>query len=139
MFAYNASLTPEKKLRFAFGVGRPTDIIEGTKVGYHIFDCVLPTRDARHHRLYVLNNNFKENLFENKDIVEYIYINRSKYYLDRNPVSRNCDCILCQNYSRSYLHHLFKIKDSLAWRLSSIHNLRTYARVVGELREKMKR
>jgi queuine tRNA-ribosyltransferase len=139
MFAYNASLTPDDKLRFALGVGRPTDIVEGTKVGYHIFDCVLPTRDARHHRLYILRDNFKENLFENKDLVEFMYINRSKYNLDNNPVSMNCDCLLCQNYSRAYLHHLFKIKDSLAWRLASIHNLRTYTRVVGELREKMKR
>ncbi len=126
LFRFNASLTPDSKLRFALGVGKPQDIIEGHKYGYHLFDCVLPTRDARHHRLYVLDDDLSSS---------FIYINRDRYSTDSKPISDVCDCYTCQRYSRAYLHHLFKIGDSLAWRLSSIHNLRTFTRLTEKLQK----
>lgn len=134
--AFTASLTPDDLPRFALGVGNPQNIVECFRVGYHIFDCVLPTRDARHRRLYVFTDDpDKKDLFQFDKIHSYVYILREKYVRDNRPVSEFCDCYTCQNYSRAYLHHLFRIEDVLAWRLSTIHNLRMYTRLTDALRK----
>ncbi len=112
---YTASLLPDNKPKYALGVGKPEDIKACFKMGYTIFDCVLPTRDARHQRLYLKKG--------------YLYINKQKYALDFRPISQNCKCHTCRNYSRAYLHHLFKIKDPSAWRLATIHNLWIYSSI----------
>jgi len=121
IYKYNASLTPDNKPRFALGVGKPADIKLGVKYGYHFFDCVLPTRDARHGRLYL-------------DDKHYLYISRLAYAGDFLPINSKCQCYTCKHYSRAYLHHLYKIKDSLYWRLSSIHNLYYYHSLIKKLR-----
>ncbi len=121
-----ADLIPNDKFKFALGNGKPEDIIALYKMGWQIFDCTLPTRDARHKRLYVSKNG-------NPQEYEYLYINKVTHQLDFNSIDNSCDCHACQNFSRAYLHHLFKIKDMSAYRLASIHNLRFYTRLVESL------
>jgi queuine tRNA-ribosyltransferase len=114
---YTASLMPKEKPKYAMGVGKPSDIKECIKYGYNMFDCVLPTRDARHERLYV---------FKGKSY-GFLYIGSGKYKNDNKPISERCRCETCKHYSRSYLFNLFKNKDPLAIRLATIHNLRFYS------------
>lgn len=126
---------PNDKPKFALGVGSVEGIVEGAKMGYNIFDCVLPTRDARHKRLYVWKKDInKINPLVDKDFWEFLYIDKEKHYRDKNPVSDYCDCFTCKNYSKSYLRHLFEIEDSLSWRLATIHNLRFYAQLIEAIR-----
>ncbi len=139
---YIVSQLPENKPKFALGVGYPWDIIEGVKMGYHIFDCVLPTRDARHKRLYVWKKDPREtNILKTnaRSVFGLFYPDKQRYAKDLKPVDKFCDCQLCQNYSRAYLRHLFKIQDSLAWRLTTIHNLRVYAKLIEMLRKRLSR
>lgn len=138
VFKKNAELTPDDKLRFALGIGKPWEIIKGVEYGYHIFDCVLPTRDARHKRLYVFNKELDsvDNIFESpKELFGYVYLSKERYYRDMNPISKFCDCFTCKDYSISYLKHLFSINDTLAYRLASIHNLHLYSTLLKKLRE----
>ncbi len=136
ILGYTASLMPDNQPKFALGVGNPLAIVESFKLGYHIFDCVLPTRDARHERLYIFNKDpQKADILEDKDIFGHLFIGREVYVRDAKPISDYCDCHTCQNYSRAYLHHLFQIEDSLAWRLATIHNLRTYSMLIDILRK----
>lgn len=133
---FTVKLMPEKLPKFALGVGNPWAIVQGFKMGYNIFDCVLPTRDARHKRLYIFRSDPETaDILNDRDIHQYIYIDREKHCRNNRPISEFCDCYTCQNYSMAYLNHLFKIEDSLAWRLASIHNLRTYTRLIELLRK----
>lgn len=120
--------TPKNYFLYALGIGKPHEITTLVKMGWNIFDCVLPTRDARHKRLYVSKNS---------DYTDYEYFvpDKNIYYRDQRPVSEFCDCSLCQKYSRSYLAHLFRIKEMTAMRLATIHNLRFYARWLKQLQE----
>lgn len=131
---YIATLLPEDKLKFALGVGRLEDIYFLANMGWDIFDCTLPTRDARHNRLYIftkpLDKITKTNI---KESIDYTYINKSKYSQSFEPLSKYCDCFTCSNFSTAYLHHLVKINDTLAYRLSTIHNLRNYSMLVQKL------
>ena len=94
---FTSNLIPNNLPKYAMGIGKPEDIIVCGKMGYNMFDCVLPTRDARHKRLYISNGVLHISKNENKDNLE--------------PISKECDCYTCQNYSRAYLHNLFKIKE----------------------------
>jgi len=123
-----ANFTPKKYFLYALGIGKPHEITTLVKMGWNIFDCVLPTRDARHKRLYVVNDK-KESGYE------YYTPDKSIYYRDSQPVSKQCDCLLCTKYSRSYLAHLFRIKEITALRLATIHNLRFYSKLMETLRE----
>jgi len=132
---YIAKLIPDKFIKFALGVGTPIEIAHCFEMGWQIFDCTLPTRDGRHKRLYAFAREPKtlEDL-KNPDTHKYLYINREMYRRDNKPISEYCDCKVCQNFSRAYLHHLFNIGDTLAYRLATIHNLRTYTKLIGILR-----
>lgn len=139
MCQFNASLTPDDKPRFALGIGSPENIAKLWQMGYHIFDCVLPTRDARHQRLYNFTTlpteiTFEELGKENHPWYEFIYLNKAKYATDFKAIGQFCDCFTCQNYTSAYLHHLFKVKDTLAYRLATIHNLQFYAELIEVLR-----
>ncbi len=135
MCEYNASLTPDNKPRFALGVGTPQNIVDLYQMGYHFFDCVLPTRDARHQRLYVFNKKpTRNNLLDSDDWYQHLYIKKSKNKNQFQPLSKYCQCQFCQNYSKAYLYHLFKINDGLAYRLATIHNLTFYQQVIQALR-----
>jgi len=113
--------TPDHYFLYGLGIGKPTEITNLVKSGWHIFDCVLPTRDARHRRLYVPTG--------------YYTPDKEKYYRDPRPVDPQCDCLLCTKYSRAYLAHLFRIKDMTAGRLATIHNLRFYSQLMESLHD----
>jgi queuine tRNA-ribosyltransferase len=113
-------LLPEEKPRYLMGVGTPEDIIDGIARGIDVFDCVLPTRLARHHaafspegRLNLMNATFAR---------------------DERPIDEACDCYACQNFTRAYIRHLIVAKELLAGTLLSIHNLRALIRLVDDIR-----
>ncbi len=127
---------PKNYFLYGLGVGKPHEVVECAKMGYNIFDCVLPTRDGRHKRLYVYNAKSIDDIDINKqDFYSYYVPNKEKYSKDINSVSTACDCLLCTNYTRSYLAHLFRIKDASALRLATIHNLRFYSILMEKLRK----
>lgn len=130
---------PEEYLFYGLGVGKPDEVANCVRMGYTIFDCVLPTRDARHKRLYVFNaDSIEEINLEQLKFYAYYVPDKEKYYANDSPISEACDCHLCKNFSRAYLAHLFRIKDLSALRLATIHNLRFYAMLMEKLREKQK-
>ena len=130
--------SPENSLLYGLGVGKPEDVLEFYKLGYKIFDCVLPTRDARHGRLYAFNfDSIDEIDFDKKDFYINISPKKERFRLEKGPVSKACDCMTCKNYSLGYLSHLFKINDISAYRLATIHNLRFYSLLMEKLREKI--
>lgn len=129
-----ADNTPDNYFLYGLGVGKPNEIVELVKMGYNIFDCVLPTRDARHKRLYVYNDPNISNIdVLLPDFYSYFVPDKQKYYHDKSPVSTACDCLLCTNYSRSYLAHLFRNNEMTAGRLATIHNLRFYSLLMEKL------
>jgi queuine tRNA-ribosyltransferase len=131
-----AKLIPEKALRFALGVGTPEDIVKFVACGWDMFDCVIPTREGRHGRLFIRNVGavHEPPLQSNNNFYETININNGKFREDFSPVDANCDCQLCKNYTRSYLRHLFAMKDPMAMRLSAMHNLKFYIDLMEGLR-----
>lgn len=131
---YTASLIPEHSLRFALGVGTPEDIVKCFSFGWDMFDCVIPTREGRHGRLFLWKNKLKIGNKNSKAFYETININNEKFKKDFRPMDKNCSCYTCQNFSKGYLHHLFRMKDPLAGRLASIHNLKFYLELMDELR-----
>jgi queuine tRNA-ribosyltransferase len=131
-----ADNTPEDYLLFGLGIGKPHEIVTLYDLGFRIFDCVLPTRDARHKRLYVYNAPSMDEIdVHAKDFYSYYVPDKERYYDDESPVSTACDCLLCTHYSRSYLAHLFRVKDMTALRLATIHNLRFYSLLTEKLRK----
>ena len=112
---------PENKPRYLMGVGTPVNILEAVYRGVDFFDCVMPSRNARH-----------GHIFTSKGIIN---IMNEKYLSDDKPLDENCDCEACRNYSRSYIRHLHKAKEILGLRLSVIHNLRFYNHLMEQIRE----
>ena len=133
---YLASILPKDKPKYAMGVGKPEDIVECFKLGYNMFDCVIPTREARHQKLYVLKLPLSANKLKSgrADWYSTLYIGSAKTSQDMGPISKYCDCLTCQHFSRAYLHHLFKVGDTLALRLATIHNLRAYSMLMEMLK-----
>lgn len=128
-----ADLMEDDKPKYALGVGNPSAIVACARMGYTIFDCVLPTRDARHKRLYVFTEDPKSSNLDGK-FWSYIHIHQEKNLRDKRPLSEWCDCLTCTHYSRAYLNHLFAIRDTLAYRLATIHNLRFYTQLIERIR-----
>ncbi len=124
MVSYSTKYLPEDKIRYLMGVGDPIDIIEGVIRGVDIFDCVLPTRLARHGNLFTKYGK--------------INIRNSKYKEDFQPISQDCDCYTCKHYSRSYLRHLVVCNEMLGARLLSIHNIRFLVKLTEDLKEAIK-
>ena len=131
ILAYTRELVPIQFPMHALGVGHPLNVVECTKLGYGMFDSAMPTRDARHCRLYAFTH---ETALDDKWLT-FIYANDDKYIKSDAPVSRFCDCLCCKNYSLGYLHHLFKINDTLFFRLATLHNLRFMTQLTQRLRE----
>lgn len=111
---------PEDKPRYLMGVGTPEDLVEAVERGIDMFDCVMPTRNAR--------NGY---LFTSTGIVK---IRNAQYKLDTRPLDERCQCYTCQNYSRSYLHHLQRKNEILGARLNTIHNLYYYQDLMSQMR-----
>ena len=130
---YTANLMPDDLPKYAMGMGRPEEIVALYRMGYTLFDCVIPTREARHHRLYVFDDGPLNEA--NKGFYQYFYYLDDTHARDTRPVDASCDCHLCQNYSRAYLRHLAKAGDPLALRLASMHNVRFYTRLMERLQD----
>lgn len=129
---YTAEIMPDEKIKYAMGLGKPDGILKCRKMGYDLFDCVIPTRDARHNRLYVFDN-FNGSGTEYHNF--YILDDKKSNMRDGLPIDQECDCFTCKNYSRAYLYHLFKVGDTLGYRLATIHNLRFYSRLMEKIQE----
>lgn len=114
-------LLPKDRPRYLMGVGKPEDIVESVRRGIDMFDCVIPTRNARTGHLFTREGVLK--------------IRNSRYQYDTKPIDEQCGCYTCQNYSRSYLRHLDKCGEILGSRLNTIHNLYYYQQLMRELRE----
>lgn len=112
---------PKDKIRYLMGVGTPGNIIEAVSRGVDLFDCVMPSRNARHGHLNTWNG--------------IININNKKYEKDSQPIDPLCDCPTCRNFSRAYIRHLFKAKEMLAMRLCVMHNLYFYNTLMEKIRE----
>ncbi len=115
-----AHRVPEDKPRYLMGVGKPEDLVEGVRRGVDMFDCVMPTRNARNGHLFTSDGVVK--------------IRNARHREDTSTLDKACDCYTCQNYSRSYLHHLDKCNEILGARLNTIHNLRHYQQLMEGLR-----
>ena len=111
---------PKDKPRYLMGVGTPSNIIESVARGVDFFDCVLPARNARHARLFTWDG--------------AVNLKNAKYARDARPIDEQCDCPVCRRYSRAYLHHLFKAEEMLAMRLSVMHNLYFYNKLMEKIR-----
>ena len=121
---YSIPYLPEDKVRYLMGVGEPIDIIEGVIRGVDIFDCVLPTRIARHGQAFTRCGK--------------INLNNAKYKEDFTPIEEDCDCYACKHYTKAYIRHLLNQEEMLGGRLLSIHNIRFLIRLTEELREAIK-
>jgi queuine tRNA-ribosyltransferase len=117
--------TPMDKFNYAMGLGRPEDILEAAKIGYTVFDTVIPTRNARH-----------GSIFTSDAEDGTIRIRNSSFCDDMSPLEKSCNCTTCQNYSRSYIHHMLKGKEMTGMTLATIHNLRFYNRLTELLNRK---
>ena len=112
---------PENKPRYLMGVGTPGNILEAVSRGVDLFDCVMPSRNARHGHLFTWNG--------------IININNAKYERDLSPIDDSCDCPTCKSFSRAYIRHLFKSKEMLAMRLCVMHNLYFYNNLMERIRD----
>lgn len=124
ILALTRDLVPKTFRMHALGIGHPLNLVQTFRLGYDIFDCALPTRDARHGRLMRFTTQKDLSLSEDDDWFEHVYIQDKKHIKDSRPISENCDCPVCQHYSLGFLHHLFKTGDWLYQRLATLHNLR---------------
>ncbi len=117
---YLPSWMPEDKPRYLMGVGKPEDLVEGVRRGIDMFDCVMPTRNARNGHLFTADGTVK--------------IRNATHRHDTRPLEADCDCYTCQHFSRGYLHHLDRCGEMLGSMLNTIHNLRYYQRLMAGLR-----
>jgi len=135
LVSYVASLLPPGSLLHGLGIGKPDTLVGAWRAGYQLFDCVIPTRDGRHGRLFVFRESEASPRLAGKDFYREVGITAERYARERNPVEPGCPCPLCTQYSAAYLHHLFKIRDAAGARLATLHNLTFYARLMTRLRE----
>jgi len=111
---------PEEKPRYLMGVGKPEDIVEAVRRGVDMFDCVMPTRNARNDYLFTVDGDIR--------------LRNARFRDDTGPVHPECSCYTCQNYSRAYLYHLSKCGEILSARLNTIHNLHYYQELMQGIR-----
>lgn len=123
--AYCANKLPEDKPRYLMGVGLPENLEFAIRAGIDMFDCVIPTRLARHGQVFMAGHK-REN------------IKKTQYREDMAPIDESCDCYTCQHYSRAYLRHLFIAKESLGQTLMSLHNIRYLIRTVEQIKKSIK-
>ncbi|HEX5337162.1 MAG TPA: tRNA guanosine(34) transglycosylase Tgt [Gallionella sp.] len=117
---HTAPQLPQNKPRYLMGVGTPEDIVAAVSQGIDMFDCVMPTRNARNGMLFTRHGDIK--------------IKNAQYRLDTRPLDEDCQCYTCRNFSRAYLHHLFRLGEILGARLNTIHNLHYYQDLMRDIR-----
>ena len=125
-------LMPADKPRYLMGVGKPDEIVEAVKNGVDMFDCVIPTRHARHGQVFVFHN--REDLNQ-EGFYEALNLTNQKLIEDFTPLDENCECFTCKNHTRSYLRHLFKTNELLGMRLATIHNVYFYLELMRLIRK----
>ncbi len=137
ILSYTRSLIPAQYPIHALGIGHPENVLACYDLGYGIFDCAMPTRDARHGRLYSFTQpaDAPQAGLTGKWL-QYLYINDERHIKADLPVSPGCDCLTCARYSLGYLHHLFKMNDSLFPRLATIHNVRFMTQLTDRIRRR---
>ncbi|MFQ5681843.1 MAG: tRNA guanosine(34) transglycosylase Tgt [Candidatus Binatia bacterium] len=118
---FTAGLLPEQRPRYLMGVGRPEDLVFGVQCGYDLFDCVLPTRNARTGMLFTSRGKMS--------------IKRAEFSSDPRPIDESCDCYCCRHFSRAYLRHLYLAGEILAAQLNTLHNLFFYQRLMERARQ----
>jgi len=118
---FSAPLFPDDKPRYVMGIGTPEDLIEGIHAGYDMFDCVMPTRNARNGMLFTSFGR--------------VNIKRGEYLDDPAPLDPECGCYVCRTFSRAYLRHLFRCGEILSARLNTLHNLHYYLNLMAEARK----
>ncbi len=121
MAEHTLPLLPADKPKYIMGVGTPEDLVELTGMGCDMFDCVMPSRNARNGQLFTSRGT--------------INIPNAKFRLDKDPIDTDCNCYTCRNYSRAYLRHLYKSRELLAYRLNTIHNLYYYLDLMDQMRK----
>ncbi len=121
ILAHTAPRLPTHKPRYLMGVGTPEDLVHGVQTGIDMFDCVMPTRNARNGHLFTRYGDIR--------------IKNAHYKNDLRPLDESCDCYTCRNFSRGYLHHLNRLNEILGARLATIHNLHYYQQLMRELRD----
>jgi queuine tRNA-ribosyltransferase len=130
---------PENKPRYTMGLGaKPQDIVEAMIHGVDMFDCVSPARVARHGELFVGNLNFTNFKIKSNEKNNIIRIANSKYKNDKKPIDKNCQCPVCQQYSRAYLRYLFLQKEPLFMRLASLHNIYFMNDIINQMKKYIK-
>ncbi len=115
-----APCLPEERPRYLMGVGTPEDLVEGVRLGIDMFDCVMPTRNARNGALFTSSGNLQ--------------IKNSRFADDSEPIEPGCTCYTCRRFSRAYLRHLFLARELLAYRLNTLHNLHYYLKLMADIR-----
>ncbi|MFC1624480.1 tRNA guanosine(34) transglycosylase Tgt [Candidatus Omnitrophota bacterium] len=125
MMEHSTRYLPENKVRYAMGIGMPQDFFKAIEMGIDLFDCVVPTRNARNGAAYTNEGR--------------IIIRNAGYSRDLRPLSESCDCVACKNYSRSYIRHLFNTEEILGLRLTSLHNVYFYVNLLRRIREAIKK
>jgi queuine tRNA-ribosyltransferase len=121
ILAHTAPKMPQDKPRYLMGVGTPEDLVAAVSNGVDMFDCVMPTRNARNGWLFTRYGDIK--------------LKNARYKLDTGPLDADCDCYTCQNFSRAYLHHLHRVGEMLGARLNTIHNLHYYQALMADMRK----
>ncbi len=127
------TMLPKNKPRYFMGGAKPEQILELVSRGIDMFDCVIPTREARHGRLYI----WKHEKLQRPDFYARINILNAQYAADMKPLSKKCDCYTCKNFTRAYLRHLFVAEEPLALRLATIHNVHFYLSLLTEIRQRL--
>ncbi len=125
MVNHTVPLLPREHPRYLMGVGKPEDLIHAVKGGIDLFDCVIPTRNARNGMLFT---SFGK-----------LVIKNARHAADERPIEEGCECYTCRHHSRAYLRHLYMAREILAFRLNSIHNLHYYIHLIKQLREAIRR
>ena len=121
ILAHTAPQLPPEKPRYLMGVGTPEDLVDGVSNGIDMFDCVMPTRNARNGWLFTRFGDVK--------------IKNARYKNEDQPLDESCTCYTCQNFSRAYLHHLHRCGEILGAQLNTIHNLHYYLQLMQEMRD----
>lgn len=134
IIAVTAPLLPANRLRYVMGIGKPHQLVYAAQQGIDMFDCVLPTRDARHGRLYVWKKNGTSRVGRTKNFYDVVNVKNARYAKDPRPFDASCPCTLCTGFSRAYLRHLFVTNELLALRLATLHNLTFYLSLMQEIR-----
>ncbi len=128
---------PGQKPRYQMGAGFPEQIVQAVKSGFDMFDCVLPSRNARHGQLFVFNRAM-HNAGLTDNFYQIVKINKSIYQGDLKPLDKGCACYACQNFSKAYLHHLYRVAEPLYQRLATLHNLTFYFELIDRIKNGIK-